>query len=629
MNTENLFLIASNMAYKLDSLYWDNKPGRRDLLEFMDSNGWFGIWHTMIKKAPMVEKKDLQKFREALILWLSAYKKPGREKIDLMLRHFDTIYPETCRLYREFIVSRQLYDEPPAWKLLDYLLCEIDGEITAYSEADIEKLIKKVDTDVTLSSARLFAEFLAAARRRDWILTKWSYSFGPRETPGLIIDAYPIADFAIMAYCVFNEEMWAKQELIEKAVVQKQYADLWLFVALHFICALRKTDMVRLPAPALPYDACTVLKKIAEKSFSKREASSLSEEWSIRIRLKSMKPSKTSAHEKVPELSLFVPESLKEPLGVIIALALAHQPEVMPGDSFVVPSCSLSVIRGFFGKEFAAALGNGQFSSRRANKSYLQGIDAIGGSENAHGKPKGYMLAALARSHKSGIGSLSKTTDIYLRDARFSGYSPEFIIRQMFERGVFSFIPAILLEMYAGSEYRALPVARQTELIGCLGLGAHQIERMADMVDHAVIRSSKAVHEVLKFPSKIKENIPRLLQNIASGNAPSRQREYLCLMTAAGFSCPCADRDGCIGCGYEIYTKTAMHTLMKEYAYLTTLKNSTDNSETWRYERILEQAILPAVAEMLSAMKLLYPESDLDDLLDIMEKGLGYNACDT
>jgi len=92
-------------------------------------------------------------------------------------------------------------------------------------------------------------------------------------------------------------------------------------------------------------------------------------------------------------------------------------------------------------------------------------------------------------------------------------------------------------------------------------------------------------------------------------------------MTAAGFPCPFADRDVCIGCGYEIYTKTAMHTLMREYTRLFGLKQAVEQPDAWRYGKILEQAILPAVAEMLAAMKLLYG-ADTTGLLDIVERGL-------
>jgi hypothetical protein len=325
-------------------------------------------------------------------------------------------------------------------------------------------------------------------------------------------------------------------------------------------------------------------------------------------------------------LKLFVPESLKAPLGLIMAIALAHHPEIRTGDSFVTPSSqksnrNLYVIRNFFGEPFVNKLGHRLLSSRRCNKSYLQGIEAT--VPGTPGKPKGYMLAALARSHKGGIGRLAETTDIYLKDAKFSGYSPEFIIQEMFERGVFSFIPAILLEMYAGPAYNRLPVRSQTLLIGGLGLAAHQIEWMAGAVDRSLSKSREAVNSLLRDPPHIRENAAGMLQNIASGCAPSRQEEALCLMTAAGLSCPYTDRDACIGCGYEIYTKTAMHTLMREYARLTRLKNqSADQPDAWRYKKMLDQAVLPAVSEMLAAVRVLYRDADMAGLLDIVERGI-------
>jgi hypothetical protein len=366
-----------------------------------------------------------------------------------------------------------------------------------------------------------------------------------------------------------------------------------------------------------------VLKDVSECVFARRDAIALVEEFSARLKLYPLKPSKTSKHRNIPNLKLFIPEGLKAPLGVIMAIALAHHPDVKPGDGFVSRSDGKCVrnqyaMRKFFGEHFADALEGNPLSSRRCNKSYLQGIEAT--APGTPGKPKGYMLASLARSHKGGIASLAKTTDIYLKDANFSGYSPEFIIQEMFERGVFSFIPAILLEMYAGSSYKLLPVTAQTTLIQEIGLAAPQIEWTAAAVDRALVKSRKAVNDVLRDPEHIKETVAVMLQNIASGNAPSRQAETLCLMTAAGMPCPSADRDSCIGCGFEIYTKTTRHILMREYTRITDLlkENSGDN---WRYGKMLEQAIFPAIAEMLSAMKMLYGE-ETGELLDIVERGL-------
>jgi hypothetical protein len=98
-------------------------------------------------------------------------------------------------------------------------------------------------------------------------------------------------------------------------------------------------------------------------------------------------------------------------------------------------------------------------------------------------------------------------------------------------------------------------------------------------------------------------------------------------MTAAGFRCAFPNRDGCIGCGCEIYTKTAMHTLMREYARLSRARNDAGPSEARRCGRILERAVFPAITEMLAAAKLLYPEADIAGLLDIMEEGIHYADC--
>jgi hypothetical protein len=354
--------------------------------------------------------------------------------------------------------------------------------------------------------------------------------------------------------------------------------------------------------------------------FPARDALAVTADLESRIKLLGLKPSKTARHTNVPTLKLHVPESLREPLGMIIAIALAHRPEIGPGDSFVVPNVNHKLTEDFFGKELVSIIG--KFVPRRCNKAYLQGIDAIGGADNAPGKPKGYMLAALARSHKGGFGTLGRTTDIYLRDARFAGYSPEFIAREMFERGVLSFIPAILLEIYGGDQYRRLPVSVQTSLIGQLGLPAQSIERIATATERALERGQDAVRRVFGGIGRIPENTFGVLQNVASGNAPSRQDEWLCLMTAADRACPYPERACCLGCGYEIYTKSAMHMLMKEYARINGLCACAAPGERLRYTKILETAIFPAVMEILASVRVLYPGNDNSELLAIVEKGV-------
>jgi hypothetical protein len=337
--------------------------------------------------------------------------------------------------------------------------------------------------------------------------------------------------------------------------------------------------------------------------------------------MKGAKPSKTEAYKNITELKLFIPESLRVPLGTIIAVALAHHPDVLPGGQFIFSRDYRHFYKQFFGIEFTSAMGKRPLSVRRCNKSYLQGIDAAASLENEPGKPKGYILAALARSHKGGIGTLPEITEIYLKDANFTGYSPEFIAREMFERGVFSFIPNALLEIYAGEDYKLLPVHSQTLLIQEIGLRPSQIENLLTVSESALRNARDTVAALVNGSKMDKHSIGSVLQNIASGNAPSRIVQCLCLMTAVSRPCPFPNRAGCIGCGYEILTKSALRLLMREFGRFKRLRENAPKDKAWRYTALLNEAALPAIAEIISCAKALVPGADISHLLDVIERG--------
>ena len=413
----------------------------------------------------------------------------------------------------------------------------------------------------------------------------------------------------------FNEEAWKSRDLLRKASEKRKYAELWLFVALHFVCAVRKTDLARLPVPSLPRPPQELRRAVALGLFTRQEVRALSKELLFRLDVKPLKPGKTESYG-APALKLFIPESLLEPFGIIMALALSWREE---GDPFVRIKPKPSDIREFFGQDFVKAAGGRSFLSGRANKAYLQGIEmtADGGAG-----AKGYMLAALARSHKGGIGKLPEITDVYLRDANFSGCSPEFILREMFERGVFGFIPALLLEHYAGEAFCKLGVRKQTQLIKAIGLDALQLESVTACVTQSFLRSSEIVESLLLEQRGDKSALGAVLQKIASGAAPSRQPEFLCLRSAAGYPCCEPNRSGCVGCRYEIYTKSAMRLLMKEYVRINREKADAGAFQRERLENILNKGVIPAVAEMLDSVAMLYPDAEMEPLYGIMERGI-------
>ena len=303
-------------------------------------------------------------------------------------------------------------------------------------------------------------------------------------------------------------------------------------------------------------------------------------------------------------------------------IALAHRPEVKPGGQFVFPGDYRHLYKQLFGVEFVSAMGRNHLSIRRCNKSYLQGIDVAASLRDEPGKPKGYILAALARSHKGGIGKLPEITEIYLKDASFTGYSPEFIAREMFERGVFSFIPCALLELYSGEDFKLLPIRSQTLLIGEVGLRPGQIDELLTVAESGLLNARDTVAAIIGCSGMDMQGIGSALQNIASGNAPARTSECLCLITAIGRPCPHPDRTGCIGCGFEILTKSALHLLAREFGRLKRLREKAPKNEAWRYTAILGGTVVPAIDEILSCAKALSPEKDMELLIGIVERGI-------
>lgn len=586
---------------------------RQAFLDFMDANNCFGAQRAY---SPLhINRNDAEQIRPKIELWISSYASTDDKKLELLTERLLALFPKTGELFAKFIDYAQPKSSV-AWKLADYLCFALKDEIAHIESNELDCLAEDMDNDLPLFSARLFSEFLVYARERGVLSNGWMYQFNSRSGAEMNDDAYETADFLKMAYAIFNEESWENEQLLKKALQSERDANLWLFVSCHFICAWRGTDIVRLPMPTLPADGYYIREQISAGDF---DATGILNELEFRLRYTPLTPQKTERYGDVPELKFFVPESFGRPFGIIYAIAASHHESKKPGESFMRRAGDKAHILAFFGEGFAKACGVRGFSSRRAVKSYLQGIETM--ADSSTGRPKGYMLAALARSHKGGIGSLPKTTDVYLRDAKFSGYRPEFIAREMFERGVFSFIPSMMMEMYVNDTYTDLPIDVQTKLLAEIGIEAPGLEGLARAVDRSLAKARLAVADIMKHPEDIRGSISDILQNIASGNAPGKQDGFLCLMTASGFTCADALRSCCIGCGYEIYTKTILHNLSKECARLQNMKGSASPMEAARYRKIQKEAVMPAISEIYLSIKRMYPGADIKALVKTAKMG--------
>lgn len=599
----DLFEMVRAASEAVESKYRDKCQCRDDLLGFLDRNEWFGKKTEWREGRCFIE--GYEDIKDRLELWLRAYQRTPGERFEILMERYSNDYPDICKRFSEFAVEHDITDTPSGWKILDFILFHSDKD--RIDQRSIEDMLAATSQSLPIVSTRLLMKFFSEYVQDG----KYGYVVHKRRTKMPVNSSYTFTEYSTMAYLVFNEESWHDNDLVKKALGSKKSADLWLYISVHFLGALRSTDITRLPVPELVYDRAVTEELLCSDRYPESAAIQVAEDFQMRIKLMPYKPNKTGSYKGVADIKLYIPESLKMAMGIILSVKMLHYQE---GEALVSPVQDIVTAKRFFGADFANALGNRRFATRRANKAYLQGIELTAGNEP--GKPKGYMLAALARSHKGGIGTLPEITDVYLKDAAFSGYSPEFILKEMFERGILGFIPALLLEKYSGEAYKKLSVRQQTELIKMVGLEAYQLEDISFMVKGAMDRAKDIVMEMAD------EEIPVVLQNLASGYAPGKQDEVLCVRTAAGYGCCDSSRSSCIGCGYEVYTKAAFYLLVKEFVRISKQRDISSGNERVRYRWILEKGILPYIVGIIDSFPMLYPDSDMSFILDLLERGL-------
>lgn len=607
-----LFEEVKRIAGECNSKYKNTRPCKDDLYEFLDYNEWFGMKQRGV--GDDIEVILTPGAIEALSLWLKGYRQKAGVKTELLMDAYKDKYPRTVDALMKYIETGNLQDENYVYHALDFLFFNIMSDDDVFEDEKSQHLLQKGVVELSLVAGTFISDFISEVNKH---IGKWEYKFEKRK---LVTnnDAYDFRSFAAMAYCVFNTESWEANSMIEKAIVDQRSADLWLWIALHFVAALRSSDIKRLPVPMDMEDHNEIIAGLLAGEYEEM-AAEIARQWCMQLQFMMTVPSKTSGHSGVPNIKVFIPESLIVPFGVMLLVNRIHH---RLENRLLTVNNDFYLLKGFFGDCFIEACGGRRFSSRKANKAYLQGIESIGSDGT---NAKGYMLAALARSHKGGIGTLPETTDVYLRDENFSGYKPEFILREMFERGIFGFIPVMLLRSYDEENFLKLDVHAQTKLIKEIGLDGYQLECITDKVDQALTRVKEctASYVLNHYVSGDREAIGGLLEKLVAECAPAKQSEYLCLRIAAGDKCACPERGSCLGCGYEIYTKASLHIVAKEFHRLCKAKEAADGFEEMKCRSLLEKVLVPAITQILASMKTLYKTTMEEDIMmDILEGGI-------
>ena len=591
---------------------------REKVSGFLLDNEWFGVSINLDDYT--ISEKDAEVLKSRIKDYLTT--PPG---IKSMEEIFSKKFPSTSELFVQFAEEEKL-SETNRFYLLDFLAYYLTKDLFLYSDAEVETLVEVATEVLTKSQGNILIQFIK------WLLNKGvtryrvSFEMTKRYTIESANGAYELDEYLELMYYLFNEDYIIKNDMLCKAANSKDYADTWLYLGLHFICALRSTDLERLGHPKLTREPLEVLEAVVDGTWSSSEARRTLLSITTRLTYLNLTPNKTKYASNVAQLKFHVPESCQVLIGTLLAICEAHFQLQIPYNAenpLIRQIKTYEKITSYMGEEIGNLFLERNFSSRSANKSYLQSVAMLADDvleEKSELNIKGYFLAALARSHKGNFNEFAQTTTTYLKDAQLGQLKPEMVAKELFERGVLSMIPSMLLTIVTRGKYKKLSPSQQTQMIKSLDLTPVEIEKTLELSIRADLRSQQALKTLVENNVE-PEQLLTICHRIGNGEAFSKQGESMCLLSALGKLCPYDDRQHCVGCQYELQTKSTLLLLIGEFNRLNKQYQKLKNElERGKVRAILEQQIKPCLTEMLEALSEQYGEAVLSDYEDIIKE---------
>ena len=591
---------------------------REKVSGFLLDNEWFGVSINLDDYT--ISEKDAEVLKNHIKDYLTT--PPGIKSMEGI---FSKKFPSTSELFVQFAEEEKL-SETNRFYLLDFLAYYLTKDLFLYSDAEVETLVEVATEALTKLQGNILIQFIK------WLLNKGitryrvSFEMTKRYTIESANGAYELDEYLELMYYLFNEDYIIKNDMLSKAANSKNYADTWLYLGLHFICALRSTDLERLGHPKLTREPLEVLEAVVDGTWSSSEARRTLLSITTRLTYLNLTPNKTKNASNVTQLKFHVPESCQVLIGTLLAICEAHFQLQIPYNAenpLIRQIKTYEKITSYMGEEIGNLFLERNFSSRSANKSYLQSVAMLADDvleEKSELNIKGYFLAALARSHKGDFNEFAQTTTTYLKDAQLGQLKPEMVAKELFERGVLSMIPSMLLTIVTRGKYKKLSPSQQTQMIKSLDLTPIEIEKTLELSIRADSRSQQALKTLVEN-NVDPEQLLTICHRIGNGEAFSKQGESMCLLSALGKLCPYDDRQHCVGCQYELQTKSTLLLLIGEFNRLNKQYQKLKNElERGKVRAILEQQIKPCLTEMLEALSEQYGEAVLSDYEDIIKE---------
>ena len=463
-------------------------------------------------------------------------------------------------------------------------------DISIASDNDIIAAIEAAELGKTKS---YLADFFTYVFSRE---TVRYHRFALKKDESEALPAYTYEEFAHLAKILFNTGYEREHRLTEKALDNSWYAEMWMFLACHYVCGWRASDICsrwvypNLKGESNPFGICTeTLKEDILRGAIQDEVYETVAMYVIRrIEMAYNVPQKTGhgrlRSEILPELRPF--------FGKLTLIAEYHH--LVSGEGYMKP-CRIYRYRNrvdcrdFFGEEILKVTGMRHISSRRLNKSYLQGLEQTA-RDNGNTVLVSHVIAAYARNHAD-----ADTTVVYLRDHGLTGETAGVVLFMMMQRGVFGAdLYHALLAAYPDT-FKSLSAGEQTRLMAKIPLSAYELETSG-----AVLAASEEIYGRLSLgDTKVPSETLKAMLAVSRGRGRAKEEGIYCMRKALGLCCDHPLYGSCIAnlCPSHIFTAEGIPTLMR---VLRDYAGKYRRTGSMKYAAALKKCIIPAFQEILN-----------------------------
>lgn len=426
--------------------------------------------------------------------------------------------------------------------------------------------------------------------------------------------AYPYEDFIRLAKILFNTDYDKEHNLTLKALENSKYIEMWMFLSCHYICGWRSSDIcdrwVYPDLKSFKINIDTLKEDILNGNISDETYDKVALYAIRRIEMAYNVPQKTGLgklrSEIVPELRTF--------FGKLILIAEYHH--VTSGEGYMnshrtAMYRSWVICRDFFGDDVFAITGKHSFSSRRLNKSYLQGLEQLA-RDDGNTTLVAHVVASFARNHSN-----IDTTAIYLKDHGLTGESAEIVLYMMMQRGVFSVSLYNALITAYPEAFEKLSSKEQTAIMEKIPLSAYELET----VGTALIASDRVAEVFREGKTDEPKEILKAMFAIAQGRGKGKDAGIYCKKKALGYACENPTYESCLAnlCPYHVFTSDGVPALVKVIKEYQLKELTTGNK---KYGIALKTKIIPAFQDIINAIIKEMSEEDKAGTKKLIEEAL-------